>query len=240
MRHVSFLIPPVNRILRTMSPVALAALAIFASAAAAANEPPVAHSKAAIYRVADLSCQVHLSPADVDDASTDPDLALGDTITLSIDKATLSGVGDHVVTLTVTDSFGAASSSASVVTVAAPATADVNPKRINTASVGQHITVYLEFLTTCIGGPADVDLSTVTLQGIDPTITSQILALGGPTAVGDGNENGVLDRMVTFDRATVQAWFSYDTAVRFQLTGKFTNGTWFVASDALAQVKAKD
>ena len=202
------------------------------------NEPPVARTRPLFLAVADVSCQVHLSANQLDDGSTDPDLTSGDTITLSLDKTTLTGIGDHAVTLTVTDSCGATSASVAAVRVAALASADLNPRRINAASMGQFVTAYLEFLSLCEGGAEDVDVSSVTLQVIDPVTSFRLpVAAGAPSGVGDGNGNDILDLMVKFDRASVESWFAYDTAARFILEGRFNNGTRFVAPDASARVQ---
>jgi hypothetical protein len=114
----------------------------------------------------------------------------------------------------------------------APAVVDTYPKSINKKSLGQYVTVYLEFPNSD-EGPADVDVSTVRLQAIDP-VTSTVLhvAPGSPTAVGDGNHNGIPDRMVKFDRPTVQGWFATGSQVTFRVDGKFTDNKSFSGTDS--------
>jgi hypothetical protein len=118
------------------------------------------------------------------------------------------------------------------------ATVDVSPDVINKSARGKYITVYLEFPDSISGlGPADVDVSTVTLQAIDPVTSVKLnVATGSPTAVGDGNGNGVLDRSVKFDRATVQSWFAADSQITFRVEGRFLDGTSFSGDDASARI----
>jgi hypothetical protein len=77
------------------------------------NRPPEAKCKS-IEVVADNSCAAKISPSDINDGSFDPD---GDPLTLSLDSPLLLGLGQHPVTLTVTESHGATSSCTSTVTV---------------------------------------------------------------------------------------------------------------------------
>ena len=118
------------------------------------------------------------------------------------------------------------------------ASVDCNPKTINKKAQGQYITVYLEFPGASAGhGPADVDVSTVTLQAIHPVTSIRLhVATGASTAVGDGNHNGVTDRMVKFDRATVQAWFPDNAQIMFQVEGRFLDGTRFIGQDGSVTV----
>lgn len=77
------------------------------------NHAPVAACKS-IQVVAGDGCTAAVTAADVNDASSDPD---GDPLTLSLDSNGTFGLGQHNVTLTVTDSHGASSSCTAVVTV---------------------------------------------------------------------------------------------------------------------------
>jgi hypothetical protein len=77
----------------------------------------------------------------------------------------------------------------------------------------------------------------VTLQAIDPITSVKLpVATGAPTSIGDGNNNGVTDRMVKFDRATVQAWFPSGATPIFLVEGRFVDGTRFEGEDASVTV----
>jgi hypothetical protein len=116
------------------------------------------------------------------------------------------------------------------------ATVDTNPKIVNKKARGQYITVYLEFPG---GGysPSDVDVSTVRLQAIAPVTSARLHVVpGSPTAVGDGNGNGIPDVMVKFDRATVQGWFADNASVTLRVDGRFTDAHSFTGTDTSVRV----
>lgn len=116
-----------------------------------------------------------------------------------------------------------------------PATVDVNPKSINLNSKGTYITVYIEF-PSGEHDPADIDVSTVTLQVIDPFTSYLVLVVAGsPTLLGDGNKNGILDLMVKFDRPSVQAMFSSAVSATFRVEGELLDGTRFRGDDNTVQ-----
>ncbi len=77
------------------------------------NSAPVAVSKN-ITVSAGSDCTASITASEVNDGSYDPD---GDAITLSLDSTGPFGLGNHNVTLTVTDNNGASSSAAAVVAV---------------------------------------------------------------------------------------------------------------------------
>jgi hypothetical protein len=77
------------------------------------------HAPRAIVKSIDVaadssSCTAIISPNDVNDGSFDPD---GDALTLALDSTGPFGIGDHIVTLTVTDSHGLSNSFSTIVTV---------------------------------------------------------------------------------------------------------------------------
>jgi rhodanese-related sulfurtransferase len=78
------------------------------------NHPPVAISKNATVG-AGAQCTATIAPAIVDAGSFDPDAA--DPLALSVNPSEPLPFGNHMVTLTATDSHGRSSSSASTVTV---------------------------------------------------------------------------------------------------------------------------
>jgi hypothetical protein len=102
---------------------------------------------------------------------------------------------------------------------------DLDPNTINLKAKGQYITAYIESSAFDV---ADIDVSTVTLQATSPVTSAQLtVATGSPTAVGDGNRNGVTDRMVKFDRATVQSWFPVSGEATFRVRGRLMDGRSF-------------
>lgn len=119
-----------------------------------------------------------------------------------------------------------------------PADLDMMPNTINKKSKGQYITAYIEFPDSAFS-PADVDVSTVTIQAVDPVTSAKLyVATGSPTEVGDSNGNGIVDLMVKFDRATAQSWFSSDTTATFRVEGHLFNGTAFQGDTSVRIIDA--
>lgn len=112
---------------------------------------------------------------------------------------------------------------ASVVT----ADAAFDPGTLNLKSKGAYLTAYLEFPAG--RSPAEVDVSSITLQAIAPVTSAKTsLAAGAPTSVGDADGDGVADLAVKFDRATVQSWFSSDAdPATLRIEVRFSDGTPF-------------
>jgi hypothetical protein len=139
---------------------------------------------------------------------------------------------------TVTDVICGSVSSLSPFIVAAPplvsvltASVDVQPMTLNKNAKGGYLTVYIEFL----GGTAsatDIDVRSVTLSNAAGTSTVAV-APGSPTAVGDVNGNGIVDRMVKFDRATVQSWFAATGEQTVRVAGRLVDGRQFTGDDII-------
>jgi len=211
------------------------------------NIRPTAVAVPIVRKVADAGCRVAVTPAEVDGGSFDPNVfdparnpqpakpVVGATLALSLSRTTFAGLGDHPVTLAATDQDGLTGTASSTVRVVAPACVETNPRRINVRARGRHIKVLLEFAgSSCGRGPLDVDVSTVTLQAVDPFVGVEVpVATGAPTHVGDRNRNGVLDRLVHFDRATVQAQFPVRGEVLLRVKGRFLDGTHFEGEDTV-------
>ncbi len=84
------------------------------------NRPPIARCRDVVID-ARTTCppSFSITAADVNDGSTDPDIASGDSITLSVSSTGPFPIGKTQVTLTVTDSFGATDHCTANVTVLA-------------------------------------------------------------------------------------------------------------------------
>lgn len=115
-----------------------------------------------------------------------------------------------------------------------PAHVEVHPQTINKKAKGQFVTVLIESHGSW--RVEDVDLDTVTLQAVAPVVTAALaVAAGSPTELGDANGNGILDRTVKFDRATVQSWFGSDTMATFRVAGRLFDGQSF-RGEAVARI----
>ena len=155
-----------------------------------------------------------------------------------IPSGNLFPAGTTTITYTATDAAGNTASATQTVTVILPlpATFDLHPMTINQKAKGTYITGYIESADGSFD-PTDVDISTVTLQVIDPVTSAKLnVATGSPTAVGDGNGNGLVDLLVKFDRATVQSWFSSDTTAVFRVEGRLLDGRQFAGEDASVRI----
>jgi hypothetical protein len=104
------------------------------------------------------------------------------------------------------------------------ATVEVNPRTLNLKSRGKWVTAYIELPAGY--DPEEVDVSTVIFEG---TIPAEAL----PTDVGDFDEDGTPDRMVKFDRASVQAQLSPGDEVTMSIEGSLTDGTAFSGMDTI-------
>jgi hypothetical protein len=122
----------------------------------------------------------------------------------------------------------AAPSLVSVIT----ASVDVQPKTLNKNAKGTYITVYIEF-SGDTASPTDIDVSSVTLSSAAGTAT---VPPESPTAVGDENGNGIIDRMVKFDRATVESWFSATGEQTVRVEGRLVDGQQFTGDDIIVVI----
>jgi hypothetical protein len=74
---------------------------------------------------------------------------------------------------------------------------DIDPNTLNLKSKGQWITCYIEFCDPTGYDVANIDVSSVKLNGVVP-------AEPRPTGIGDYDSDGIADLMVKFDRSAVQ------------------------------------
>src|SRR3990172_2213200 len=90
------------------------------------------------------------------------------------------------------------------------ATIDFDPNTLNKTSNGTWVVVYIEFPTGY--RPADVDISTVRLEGTIPAVQR-------PYAVGDYDKDGIPDLMVKFKRSDVINLLPNGDKVTVRVTG---------------------
>src|SRR5262249_30743413 len=114
-----------------------------------------------------------------------------------------------------------------------PASVDFVPATLNQRSHGQYVTVQLGFPSNAPVGEraADVDVSTVRLRAFSPVSSPTLpVAAGAPTSVNNNQ------RLVKFDRATVQGWFSQSVVETFRVDGTFNNGKSFTGTSSTVNV----
>ena len=109
------------------------------------------------------------------------------------------------------------------------ATVDIDPDELNLDAGGKWITAYIELPTGY--DVNDIELSSVILEDGANTVEAQLK----PTKVGDHDEDGVLDLMVTFDRAIVAGWFVQGDTKLLTLTGT-VGGICFEGSDTITTI----
>jgi hypothetical protein len=103
------------------------------------------------------------------------------------------------------------------------ATIDLGPDTLNLKAKGKWVTVYIEFPEGY--SVNQIDVSTVKLNGEVPAELK-------PTSVGDNDNDGISDRMVKFDRSSLQSMLETGEEVEITVTGQF-NGNAFEGSDTL-------
>jgi CSLREA domain-containing protein len=140
------------------------------------NHPPVASCQD-VTLYADSNCSATVGVGDVNGGSSDPDA--GDSITLSfnsssvVTSATL-GLGDHTVTLNVTDTHGAQSSCTATVHVV-----DKTPPTISGASASPNT------IWPPNGKLVDVVVSYSTADNCSPVNSTLSVSSNEPTSAGD-------------------------------------------------------
>jgi len=104
------------------------------------------------------------------------------------------------------------------------ATVDIEPDTLNLNSKGKWITCYIELEESY--DVADIDVSTIKLNGTVPAEEKS-------AEIGDYDEDNIPDRMVKFDRTSVQEIVEVGDEVDIVITGELTDGTSFEGTDII-------
>jgi len=118
------------------------------------------------------------------------------------------------------------------------ATVDVDPDTLNLRSKGRWITAYIQLPEGY--NPADIDATMILLDdAISPVLDSKYGFVTNPSEyLVDHNEDGILERMVKFDRATVQSWIYQSAGTRsdisLTITGSLLDGPSFKGIDTIS------
>jgi len=116
-----------------------------------------------------------------------------------------------------------------------PTSVDVNPDMLNLRSEGLWITCYIELPKRY--NAEDIDATTILLNGtISPVLDPKYdFVTNSSECLVDHNEDGILERMVKFDRAEVIALLSVGEAT-LTITGE-VNSTPFEGSDTIRVIE---
>ena len=117
-----------------------------------------------------------------------------------------------------------------VLSQSAQVSVDFDPDTLNLKSKGDWVTVYIELPDGY--DVNNIDISTILLNNV-------ILAELHPTEIGDYDDDGILDLMVKFSRASVIALVEPGDAVEIKITGALLDGTTFEGTDTI-RVIGKD
>jgi len=115
---------------------------------------------------------------------------------------------------------------------------DIDPNTLNLRSKGKWITAYIQLPEGY--SATDIDASTILLNGtISPVLDPTYGFVTNPSGyLVDYNNDGILERMVKFDRATVESWIYHTQGITYgnvalTLTGKLFDGTRFEGTDII-------
>lgn len=114
---------------------------------------------------------------------------------------------------------------------------DIAPDTFNLQSKGKWITAFIQLPEGY--SVADIDVSTIMLNGtVAPVLDSTYdFVTNSSEYLVDYNNDGVLERMVKFDRASLASWICQSVGMQHEvsltITGELTDGTSFEGTDII-------
>lgn len=110
---------------------------------------------------------------------------------------------------------------------------DFDPDTLNQLSTGKWVTVYLETPPAC--DPRDIDPSTVLMNGVlSPVLDPQYgWVISEDSYIVDHDNDGLEERLLKFDRASVQDILPVNSTVWINITGMTYSGIEFSGSDVI-------
>ena len=118
------------------------------------------------------------------------------------------------------------------------ATIDIDPNTLNFKSKGQWITAYIQLPEE--HNPEDIDATTILLNGtIQPVLDPKYdFVTNSSEYIVDHDGDGILERMVKFNRTEVASWICSDLGIEYDnvtltITGKLFDGTPFEGIDTI-------
>ena len=112
------------------------------------------------------------------------------------------------------------------------ASIDIDPDTLNLKSKGKFITAYIELEGADV---RDVDASSILLNGVVPPILNEKYGFvtSEDSYIVDHDNDGIMERMVKFDRAEVEKILTPSDEVILTITGSLLDGTEFEGTDTI-------
>ncbi len=109
---------------------------------------------------------------------------------------------------------------------------DIDPDTLNLKSKGKFITAYIELEGADV---RDIDASSILLNGaISPTLDEKYgFVTSEDSYIVDHDNDGIMERMVKFDRAEVEKILTPSDEVILTITGSLLDGTQFEGTDTI-------
>jgi len=118
-----------------------------------------------------------------------------------------------------------------------PASIDIDTDILNPRRKGKWITVYIQLPEGY--NPSDIHASTILLNGTVPPVLDPRYGFvtNSTEYLVDHNNDIILERMVKFDRATLESWIYQNIGMQNEIsltvTGELTDGTLFDGTDTI-------